>query len=92
MIGDILVFVSPAYILAVVIASIYGLAFFVFLGQGWKQMLVFWVTAVAGFLIGQAIAQSAGLRLFNIGSLNLVEGSIASAFALIAVRAWVRSR
>ena len=92
MIGDIFIFVSPAYVLAFVIASVYGLAFFVFLGHGWRQMLMFWVAAVSGFLLGQAIAQSTGVRLFNIGSLSLVEGSIASALALIAIRVWVRSR
>jgi hypothetical protein len=89
MIGDIYVFISPAYLFAFVIASVYGLMFFIVMGQGWKQLIAFWVAAVVGFMIGQSVAETMGLGLFNIGKLNFVEGTIASALGLIAMRAWV---
>ena len=92
MIGDTEIFIAPAYVLAFFVSSAYGLGFFLFLGHGWKQLLLFWVAAVAGFLIGQEIAKTIGLGLFNIGAMNLVEGTVASALGLIAARAWVRAR
>jgi hypothetical protein len=91
MIGDVQVFIAPAYVLAFFTASVYGLGFFLFLGRGWKQILLFWVAAVAGFFIGQEIAKAVGLRLFNIGAMNLVEGTVASALGLIAARTWGRA-
>jgi hypothetical protein len=87
---DFLIFVSPAYVLALFIASAYGLVFFLFLGQGWRQLFLFWGVAVAAFLIGQGIARTVGLSLFNIGAVNLVEGIVASTLGLIAARTWGR--
>ena len=87
---DFTIFVSPAYVLAFFIASTYGLAFFLFLGQGWRQLFLFWGVAVAAFLIGQGIAKTVGLHLFNIGSVHLVEGIVGSTLGLIAARAWGR--
>jgi len=88
---DLLIYVSPAYVLAFFIASAYGLVFFIFWGQGWRQMFLFWGVAVVAFLIGQAIAKAVGLGLFNIGAVNLVEGIVASTLGLIAARAWGRA-
>jgi hypothetical protein len=85
---DALILVSPAYVLGFCIASIYGLLFFLFFGQGWQKLFLFWGTAVIGFFIGQAIAKAIGLALFNIGAVNVVEGTLGSALGLIAARAW----
>lgn len=87
---DVLIFISPAYVLAFFIASAYGLVFFLFFGQGWRQMFLFWSVAVVAFLLGQGIAKAVGLNLFNIGVVNLVEGIVASTLGLIAARAWAR--
>ncbi len=91
MIDDLLIFISPAFVLTFFIASAYGLVFFLFFGQGWQQLFLFWGTSLVGFFIGQGIAKAIGLGMFNIGAVNLVEGSLASALGLIAARAWRRS-
>lgn len=91
MFDDMQVYVSPAYVLAFVIASAYGLGFFLFLGHGWRQMFLFWGVAVGAFLVGQAIARAVGLALFDIGAVHLVEGTVASALGLFAARAWGRA-
>lgn len=88
---DLQIYLSPAFVLAIVIASVYGLVFFLFLGHGWRQMFLYWGVAVTAFLIGQALAKAVGLALYNIGAVNLVEGTFASALGLIATRAWGRS-
>lgn len=87
---DFLILVSPAYVLAFLIASIYGLGFFLLLGQGWRQLALYWGIAAVGFFIGQAIAKTIGLALFNIGAVHLAEGTLGSALSLLAARAWQR--
>lgn len=84
--NDVLILVSPAYVLAFTIASVYGLGFFLLYGRGWQQLVLFWGIAIAGFFIGQSIAKAIGLALFNIGAVNLAEGTFASALGLIAVK------
>ena len=91
MMDDVLVFISPAYVLAFFIASAYGMVFFLFFGHEWRQLFLFWGVAVSTFMIGQAIAKAIGLGLFNIGALNLVEGTVASALGLMAARVWRRA-
>ncbi len=87
---DFLILVSPAYVLAFLIASIYGLVFFLLFGQDWHQLALFWGIAVVGFFFGQSIAKAIGLALFNIGAVNLAEGTLGSAVGLVAARAWRR--
>ncbi len=87
---DVLILISPAYVLTFLIASIYGLGFFLLFGQGWRQLALFWGIAIAGFFVGQAIARAIGLALFNIGAVNLAEGTLGSGLGLIAVRTWQR--
>lgn len=85
---EFLILVSPAYVLAFLIASIYGLGFFLLFGQGWRQLALFWGVALAGFFIGQTIAKTIGLALFNIGAVHVAEGTLGSGLGLIAARAW----
>ena len=88
--SDYIILVSPAYVLSFVISSIYGLGFFVLAGQGWRRMALYWGVAVAAFFTGQAIAKAVGLSLFNIGAVNLAEGTFVSALSLLVVKEWKR--
>ncbi len=77
-------------VLGFVLASIYGLVFFIFFGHGWWRLLFYWFVGVAGFFAGQGVASVLGLALFNIGDLSLVEGTVVSVASLVAVRVWRR--
>ncbi len=79
---------SPAFALGFVIASLYGLVFYLVFGRGWARLPLYWLVGVAGFGIGQWLAGLIGIALLNIGSINLVEGSLVSWAGLFAVRAW----
>ena len=81
-------FVSPAAILILTLASLYAIVFFLFFGQGWARLFLYWTAALAGFVAGNVIANAIGLGLFNIGTVHLVEGTLASGLALLAVRRW----
>ena len=81
---------SPAVVLAFVIASLYGLVFYLVFGRGWARIPLYWLTGLAGYAIGQWLGSAIGLSLLNIGSVNLVEGTLVSWASLFAIRAWRR--
>jgi hypothetical protein len=83
-----MILVSPAYVLAFLIASIYGLGFFLVLGRSWRELGLFWASAIVGFFIGQAAARALGLAFFNIGLVHVAEGTLGSALGLIAAKTW----
>jgi hypothetical protein len=78
--------IAPSLILGFVIASLYGLVFYLFFGQGWLRFILYWVVAITGFIIGHLLANLLGLSLFNIGELNFVEGTLVSWACLFAAR------
>ncbi len=80
----------PSLVLALALASLYSLLFFLILGHGWLRLIFYWIVGVAGFFLGQWIATLVGLSIFNIGDLNLVEGTVVCWVGLFAARAWRR--
>lgn len=82
--------VPPSLVLSLIISSLYGVVFYLIFGQGWAQLVLYWITGTVGFAAGELIAQGIGLALFNIGDVNLVEGTLVSWLSLIVLRAWRR--
>ncbi len=82
--------ISPSFILALTLATLYSLVFFLFFGHGWLRLVFYWAGGVIGFFLGQWIANLIGLSIFNLGDLNLVEGTVVSWVSLFAARAWRR--
>jgi hypothetical protein len=81
---------SPAIILGIVLASCYGLAFYVFVGCGWLRLIGYWLVGVAGFFLGHALASLIGLGLFDIGELHIVEGTLVSWLSCVTLHVWRR--
>ncbi len=79
---------SPAFLFAFVLASLYGLGFYVIFGRGWLRLVVYWLVGVLGFFLGQGIAQFVGLGIFNLGEISLFEGTLVSWLCLLAARVW----
>lgn len=79
---------SPAIVLGVVLASLYGLVFYVLWGRGWLRLIGYWVVSVTGFFLGHALASLIGLGWFDIGEVHFVEGTLVSGLSCVAVRAW----
>jgi hypothetical protein len=82
----------PSMILGLVLSSLYGLVFYLLMGHGWLRLLLYWIVGVGGFFLGQLIASTVGLNIFNIGDANVIEGTVASLLALIAVYAWMHQK
>ena len=84
--------IPPALVLAFVIASLYGVLFYLIFGQGWLHLALYWSVGVLGFAVGQWLGNLFGIGLLNVGSINLVEGTLVSWFGLFAIRAWYRRK
>ncbi len=81
---------SPAFVFAFVLASLYGLVFYVVWGHGGWRLVLYGLVSVLGFFLGQGIARLVGLALLNIGEVNVVEGTLTSWLSLFAWHAWQR--
>lgn len=80
----------PSLLIAFVLASLYGLAFYIAFGKGWAHLGMYWLAGLIGFAIGQWLSGLVGIAFFNIGSVNLLEATLVSWLSLFAVRAWRR--
>lgn len=80
----------PALLLSFVLASIYGVSFYLFFGKGWVQLLLYWVTALFGFAVGQLVSMLIGLSLLPIGAVNVIEATVTSLIALGLLRTFLR--
>ena len=58
-------------VLALVLASIYGLVFYLIFGRGWARLFFYWLVSVAGFALGLWLASAVGFAIFNVGELNV---------------------
>lgn len=80
-------FTLPSIGLALVIASLIGITFYLLFGKGWLRLGVYWLVAVLGFMLGQIVTTLLSFSLFAIGSVNLLEATITCLIALFVTRA-----
>ncbi len=82
--------IPPSLVLAFVLASLYGLAFYIVLGRGWQRLGVFWLVGLVGFALGEWLGSAVGFGLLRVGELNVLEGTLASWTSLFV--AWAIQR
>ncbi len=82
---------APSIFFAFVLASLYAALFYLFFGQGWARLGLYWVASVLGFAVGNWLGSLIGLSLFTIGPVNVVEATLVSFASLFAARAWRRT-
>ncbi len=76
----------PSLLFAFLLASLYGIAFYLIFGRGWLALAVYWVAALVGFAIGEFISRTLSFSLFPIGSVDVVEASVMSLIVLLLTR------
>ena len=75
----------PGLALSVMMASIYALAFHLWLGRGLRDLLLYWLAAVVGFASGHVVGQVWGFVPWTVGQVHLIEATlVAFLFLLIA--------
>lgn len=76
----------PAILLSILVVSILSAGFYFWAGRTLKQLLLYWVASLAGFLLGQVLASLLGSSLVMIGQIHLVEGILLAFCAMFIVR------
>ncbi len=82
---------NPVFAFACIMATMYGLAFYVLTGGDARRLVLFVVTSWVGFLLGQYIGDSFSLDNLRIGTIHLLPATVA-AFALLCFAHIVTSR
>lgn len=73
---------SPSLLLSLVLASIYGLLFHSLVGRRLWQLPCYWITALAGFFLGELLATFMGASLLRLGNVPLAMASLVAWVAL----------
>lgn len=76
----------PSLLFSFLLASLYGVLFYLLFGRGWLALGVYWLAALIGFALGQFLSGAVAFSLLPIGSVNVIEASIASLIVLALTR------
>jgi hypothetical protein len=80
---------SPSLFLAGLLSSAYASLFHIWKGRSLADLLLYLVAAWLGFGLGQLVGEAHGLRLFMIGPVHVVEGTLLAWLLLFAAR-WLK--
>ena len=83
------IFTSPPIVLSLVVASLYGGLFQLVWGQSWGDFLLYWITSIVGFGLGQAIGNVVGLDVLMVGEVHFLEGTLVC-WAALFVAKWLK--
>ena len=80
---------SPPLALSLVLSSLYAGLFHLIWGQSWGEFLLYWITAIVGFGLGQAIGNAMGLNILMVGQVHLLEASLVC-WAALFIAKWLK--
>ncbi len=76
---------SPSIVLGLLLGSLYGLLWHAVVGRRPVGLLAHWLVGVGGFFAGYALAALSGWHLLKLGAIPLVEATVGSVLALVAL-------
>ena len=76
----------PALILSLVLASVYASAFYLWRGQGLRDLVFLWLAALVGFASGHLVGQMWGFIPWTIGQVHVIEATVVALLFLIIAR------
>ena len=82
------VLLSPSLVFSFLLASLYGAVFHFIWGKRWRDLAIYWVVAVIGFGLGQALFEFLEISIYMIGQVRVVGGTAAS-WACLLVARWL---
>lgn len=80
---------TPAVLFSIILASAYAVVFFIWQGQGLRDLVFFWLAAVVGFASGHLVGKLWGFVPWTIGQVHIIEASIVTVLFLVIAR-WLR--
>jgi hypothetical protein len=79
----------PALILALILASSYAVAFYLWRGRGLRDIVFFWLAAAVGFASGQVVGELWGFVPWTIGQVHVIEATLV-ALLFLGIAQWLR--
>ena len=80
---------SPSLLLILLFSLVYGAAFHLWRGRGWRDLAIYLATALVGMVLGQVAGKWLGLNILKIGVTYVFEGSLLAwllMFAMLLLR------
>jgi hypothetical protein len=68
----------PYLLLATMIGATYGLLFYLWRGHTMRDLIIYFLTGIIGFITGHMLGNLLGLQVFLLGPIHFVEGTILS--------------
>jgi uncharacterized membrane protein YeaQ/YmgE (transglycosylase-associated protein family) len=79
----------PYLLLSLILGGIYGTIFHLWRGKSVKDLVIYLITGIIGFIIGQALGNLLGLKIFLIGPLHIIEATVISWISLFVAQ-WLK--
>jgi len=79
----------PYLLLSLLLGGAYGALFHLWRGKNIRELVIYFLTGIIGFGLGQAIGNLLGLNVFLIGPLHIVEATVMS-WACLFVMQWLK--
>ncbi len=79
----------PYLLLSVLLGGMYGVLFHLWQGKTIRDLVIYFLTGIIGFILGQVLSNLLGFNLFLIGPLHVVEASLASVLLLFLMK-WLK--
>lgn len=80
---------SPSVLLSILLAGIYGALFHLWRGRTFRELPLYLIAAIVGFVLGNLAGDAIGLNIFMIGPLHIVEASLVS-WVMLFVARWLK--
>ena len=80
---------SPYLLLSFLLGGVYGALFHLWQGKTIRDLVIYFLTGIIGFGIGQGLGNLLGWNVFLIGSVHIVEASIISWVSLFIIK-WLK--
>ena len=76
----------PYLLLSMLLGATYGTLFHLWRGQTMRDLVIYLLTGIIGFLAGQIAANVLGFGFFMIGSIHIIEATLISWASLFFIR------
>lgn len=80
---------APYLLLSFLLGGIYGALFHFWQGKTSRDLIIYFLTGLIGFGVGQALGNLLGLDMFLIGSVHIIEATIISWLSLFLMK-WIK--
>lgn len=79
----------PYILLALLLGALYSTLFHLWRGNSLRDFLIYLVTGIGGFMLGQVLGSLMGFEMWLIGSLHVVEATLVSWISLFLIH-WLK--